>query len=247
MCDRWRQVAGQRKNDLALARLVGVSRSEVPGHSLANLSEPTFRKLIPVKNVATALGFTTVPKFPEDSHCLNSVRFSARMAGHQPQQSTESGRSRRFFFPRGTMIRAFEWQRPFSKTLSVVSVQEAYQLRESSNDLPGPMTLGGNYCGMLLLAGFHSLRKISRGESSGTSTTVYRRPNCAMRKRTKCVPNRVETRLRSAVRWLPEMMVLAHAPNWVLVDWRFGGRIQRSPGIVNPPAGNTPMPVKGSA
>lgn len=104
MCDRWHQAAGQRNFDLHPARSAGLSRLEIPGRSLTpqslvSLSEPMFRKPVPIKNMATALGLAVVLQFRFGFLRSVPVRSSADAANIQPKHDEVQHRNypRNFF------------------------------------------------------------------------------------------------------------------------------------------------------
>jgi hypothetical protein len=225
VCDRWRQVAGQRKIDLASARLAGVSRSEFPGRNPANLSEPTFRKLsrrlLPVKNVATALGFIGFLKpRPISPNLKNSVRLQIFARDSQPNLGFAPRRGNRCLFHWRQASPRFERCAALSNVGRVRPGETARELCELSFDLLSPVVTGGIPCEMVQTSDFPVLR-------AGR--------NC------------IESGLASAGKWFPATMISAHAPDWVLAPSPRNELCQSSFSASNPPAGTTPLPAKGFA
>lgn len=223
MCDRWRQVAGQRKVDLASARLVGASRSDFPGRHAATLSEPTFRKLfpqclLPVKNVATALGFMVVLKSRPVSVHPDSVRLPMFARGSQPNSGLEARRVMRSLFLWRSTSRCFEQCFPLSNIPIVAAANETQDDPESPNELLSPVVMGVSPCDRV----------------PATDFLVFRTGR-----------NRVEFGPFSAARRLPTARSLAHAPDWVQVDLTDSERNLSSSSQSNAPAGTSPMPAKG--
>ncbi|MDB5387918.1 MAG: hypothetical protein JWM11_3564 [Planctomycetaceae bacterium] len=223
MCDRWRQVAGQRKIDLAPARLVGVSRSDFHGQYAASLSEPTFRKLsnclVPVKNVATALGLWVSLKSRPVALRLNSVRVPIFARDSQPNPGFEPRQDAYDFSHWLAMAQTLERRTPRSNVSRRVPVSQTQKYSESSNFRPTSMVTGGQRCERVPSTSFPVLR-------TGR--------NC------------MATGLISSDKRLPKTMTLAHAPDWVWEDLPFSERHLRSLSVLSPPAGTTPMPAKGS-
>jgi hypothetical protein len=225
VCNRWRQVAGQWKIDLAPARLAVASRCEIPGPYPANLSEPTSRDLsrfalkrrIPAKNVATALGFVAALKSRPAAHQSNSVRLPLFAWASQPKWDFESRRDKRYFF-RWQMTGSFA-ERIASASLSkFIPETKTQALHESSRDLLRSVVTSGFSCRRL-----RSFDPFAFG---------------AGRNRLEFGP------LLAGIRPL-KTMVLAHAPNWVLADLPFDDLVYCSSFASNSPRGTTPMPAKG--